>query len=114
MADAAEEVVFRGVELDELAVLGLDTSKELRVPDRDGDLTREQLEQVLVGALPRAGRRQVTDEHAQLLVAGVEDGPDRKLLARDSLLRIDLARIDEQDVAIDHAEGGLGVAGCPT
>ena len=67
VADAAQEVVLRRVELDEPAVLGLDLGEQLGVADRDRDLAREQLEQVLVGALPAPRRRQVPDEHAEVL-----------------------------------------------
>ena len=42
--------------------------EQLGVADRDRDLAREQLEEVLVGALPAARRRQVADEHAERLV----------------------------------------------
>ena len=40
----------------------------------------------------RARRRQVADEHAELLLAGPEDGPDRQRLARDPLLDRDRRR----------------------
>ncbi len=87
VADAAEEVVLGGVELEELAVLGLDLGEQLAIPDRHRDLAREQLEEVLVGALPQARRRQVTDEDAELLPAEPEDGADRQGLPGDPLLR---------------------------
>ena len=48
-------------------VLGLDRGEQLGVPDRDRHLAGEQLEQVLVGALPEPGRRQLADEHAEVL-----------------------------------------------
>ena len=65
VADAAQEVVLRRVELEELGVLRLDLGEQLGVPDRDRDLAREQLEQVLVGALPAPRRRQVSDQDAR-------------------------------------------------
>ena len=65
VAHAAQEVVLRGVELEQLAVLRLDLGEQLGIADRDRDLAREQLEEVLVGALPAAGRRQVPDQHAR-------------------------------------------------
>ena len=112
VADAAQEVVLGGVELEELGVLRLDLGEQLGVPDRDRDLAREQLEQVLVGALPRPGRRQVPDEHAELLVADLEDGPDRQRLAGDPLLDGRSSRgSTQEDVAVDHPERGAGVGG---
>ena len=50
VTDAAEEVVLRGIELEELGVLGLDRGEQLGVADRDGDLARKEFEEVLVGA----------------------------------------------------------------
>ena len=66
VADAAEEVVLGRIELEQLGVLGLDLGEQLGVPDGDRDLAREQLEEVLVGALPAPRRRQVTDEDTRV------------------------------------------------
>ena len=71
----------------------------------------EQLEQVLVGALPGPGRRQVADEHAQPLVADPQVGPDRTRLAGDELLGRDGRRIDQDDLGVDHPERRPGIRG---
>ena len=77
---------------------------QLGVADRRRDLDREQLEQVLVGALPAPRRGQVAHDDAELLARGDEVRPDRDRVARDDLLGRDLARIDEQQLAVDHPE----------
>ena len=56
-------------------VLVLDPRVQLGVADRRADLDREQLEQVLVGALPAAGRRQVPGRDAEHLARGGELAP---------------------------------------
>ena len=57
-------------------VLGLDPGEQLGVAHRDRDLAREQLQEVLVGALPAARRRQVADDDAELLAAGAQARPE--------------------------------------
>src|SRR3954471_13280562 len=96
VADATEEVVLRRIELEQLAVLGLDSGEQLGIPDRDGDLAGEELEQILIGPLPDPCRRQMSDEDPELLAAELEGGPDRERFAGDPLLGRDLARTDEE------------------
>ena len=79
------------------------------VPDRHRDLAREQLEQVLVGAFPGPRGGQAADEHAELLLAGLQERPDRQRIARESASSRGCRGIDQEDVAVDHAERRLGV-----
>jgi hypothetical protein len=113
VAHPAQEVVFRGIELDQAGVLIGHALEQLGIPDGDADLGTEQLEQALVGGLPGPGRRQVTDDQAQPLLAGPQLGPDRAGIARDHLLVLDRGRVDQQDQGIDHAEGSPGVGRGP-
>ena len=110
VADAAQEVVLGGVELEQLGVLRLDLAEQLGVADGDRDLAGEQLEQVLVGALPGPGRRQAADEHAERVAArrGGPRGPAAPRRGRPprSGSRPGRTRIT---VGIDHAEGRPGV-----
>ena len=110
MAHAAQEVVFRSVELDQLGVLGLDPGEQLGVPDRDGDLAGVQLEQVLIGPVPLPRRGEVAHDHAELFGADVEDGSNRQGLAGDPLLRRHRGGVDEEDLGVDQAERGPGIA----
>jgi hypothetical protein len=113
VADAAKEVVLDGIQLEELGVLGLDHGEELGVPDRDRDLAGEQLEEVLVAALPRSRGRQVAHEHADLLAANPKNRADGARIPRDVLLDRNGSRIHELDLRVDHLERGLGMRGGP-
>ena len=64
VADAAQEVILDLAQRPELGVLRLDLIDQLGVPDGDSDLDREQVQQRLVGPLPRPGRRQAREEEA--------------------------------------------------
>ena len=90
-----------------------DPLEQLRVADGHPDLAREQLEQVLVGALPATGRRQVADEHAEPVLAGAQLRPDGQCLTRDALLDLDRRGVAKDDPRIDHPERGAGVLGRP-
>jgi hypothetical protein len=104
VADAPQEVVLRRVQLEELDVLGLHPGEELCIPDRDRDLAREQVEEILVGALPATRRRQASEENADGLPPDAELRPNRPRLAGDALLQRDLTRVDEHNDGVDHAE----------
>jgi hypothetical protein len=111
---AAEEVVLRLVERDQPGVLLLHAGVQLRVAQGSGDLDGIQLEQVLVRALPRPGCRDMPDEQPQDAPGRGQGGPDRARLPGDHLLLLDRPRIAEQDLAVDHAEGGpCPVGGSP-
>jgi len=69
VAHAPQEVVLRRVELEELGVLRIHSLEQLGVPDRHRDLRGEQVEEVLIGCLPRARRRQPSDDEAQGFLA---------------------------------------------
>jgi len=56
VADTAQEVVLRRVQLAEPVVLVGHAREQLRVAQADADNRREELEQVLVGAIPARGR----------------------------------------------------------
>ena len=101
VADAAQEVVLGGVELEELGVLRLDRGEQLGIAQRHPDLGGEHLEEVLVGALPRPHDRHVPEQDADALVAGAQVGPDRARLAGDPLLDADRGRVDEPDLGVD-------------
>ena len=104
VADAAQELVLRLVQLDQPLPLALDLVEQLLVPNRDGDLAGVELEQVLVRCVPAAGRREVADEDPDALVGQGEDGPDRAQLAGDVLLDGHHRRVNELDAGVDHAE----------
>ena len=84
------------------------------VADRDRDLAGEQLEQVLVGALPGrgwpAGARRA---RPSALVAGPQDGPERARLAGDDLLDRDLAGSTRRTSASIRPKAACGVARPP-
>ena len=63
-----------------------DPLEQLGVPDSDPDLAREQLQQVLVGAFPATGGRQVPDEKSEAVLAGPDGRPDGQGFARDPVL----------------------------
>ena len=67
VADAAQEVVLGGVEFQQLGVLRLDLLEQLGVPDADRDLAGEQVQQVLVRALPAPRRRQPAKQDTELV-----------------------------------------------
>ena len=70
-----------------------------------------EVEERLVGALPRLRRRQARDqEQAHPIVAGPQLGADRQRDAGDPLLRFDAVGVDEQQHRGDEPEGDLGVA----
>ena len=104
VAHAAQEVVLGGVELEELGVLGLDLGEELGIAQRDPDLGGEDLEEVLVGALPCPHGGQVPEQDADPLVAGAQVGPDGPGHARDPLLESHRRRIHEPDLRVDEPE----------
>ena len=58
LVNKAEADLVGGIEIAKLLVLGLDLLEQLRVPHTDRDLAREQVQQVLVRALPAPRRRQ--------------------------------------------------------
>ena len=73
--------------LAQLAVLVLDLGEQLGVADGDADLARVQVEERLVGALPRPRRRQAGQDEADPLVARAEVGADRHRARRGSAPR---------------------------
>ena len=112
VADAAQELVLRRVELDELGVLRLDLGEQLGVADRDRDLAREQLEQVLVGALPATASR------AAGRTAPRGPPPPARRTARSgrdspgTTSSIGIVRgVAQVDGRVDHPERGLRVVG---
>ncbi len=109
--DAAQEVVLGLVEADQPAVLGLHARVELGVADRGGDLDREQVEEVLVRALPATRGGQVARDDAQGRPGDGEVGAHGDGLAGDELLDGDLARVHEEHLAVDHPEGRARVLG---
>ena len=109
--DAAQEVVLRLVEVPQAPVLVLHPRVQLRVPDRRRHLDREQLQQVLVGALPVAGGREMADDDPDRLAGRDEVRSDGHRIPGNDLLGGDLAGIDEQELAVDHPEGAPGLCG---
>ena len=107
MADPAQEVVLRRVELEELGVLRLDPLVQLRVADRDCDLARVQLEQVLIGACPGPEWRQPAQEQADRLVAGPQDRAERAHLAGHHLLDGEVVRVAQQQPGLGQVEDPL-------
>ena len=104
VADPAQEVVLRRVELEELGVLRLDPLVELGVADRDGDLAGEQFEQVLIGASPGPEWRHATQEQPDRLVAGPQDRAERAHLAGHHLLDGKVVRVAQEQAGLRQVE----------
>ena len=82
----------------------LDPGEQLGVPDRDRDLAGEQLEQVLVGPLPRRVAGRWPTSTPELLAAGAEDGPDGRDSPGIRSSRGTVAGSTRTDLGVDHAE----------
>ena len=104
VADPAQEVVLRGIELDQLAVLGLHGREQLRIPDGRRHRVGEQLEQVLVGRLPAAGGGQPPDEHADVRPTRAHHGPQRPRHAGHDLLFLDDGWVADDHRRVDQRE----------
>ena len=113
VADAPEEVVLGGVELEELVVLELHRGEQLGVADRGGHLAGEELQQVLVGRLPAARRGQPPDQHAKVLTTRAQDRAQRPRDAGHDVLLRDRRRVIHHDGRIDQRERRRRVVGGP-
>ena len=96
MAYASQELVLGRVQLEQPGVLALDLAEELGVAQGHPDLAREQIEQILVGALPAARRRQVAGEDSHGLAAGTYVRSNRARVAGDRFLQGHRGRVDER------------------
>ena len=112
VADAAQELVLGGVELQELGVLRLDLGEQLGVAHRDGDLVREQVQEVLVGALPATRGRQPAEEHAEHVAADAQDPLAAGAISPGTTSSIGIGRgSPSDDGRVDHPERDPGVVG---
>ncbi len=109
MADTAQELVLRGVELEQLGVLRLDLREQLGVSHGDGDMVGEQVQQVLVGSFPAAGGGQPAEQHAEDVAARAQDRSQRPGFTRDGVLDRDGRWVAEIDRGVDHPERDHGV-----
>ena len=109
MAHAAQKVVLRSVQLLEPDVLVGDAREQLGVSQADADDRGEQLEEVLVGAIPAGGGRRVADDRTEGLGAGAEVRPDGQGIAGNALLGRDVRWVAQHDPGVDQPEREPGV-----
>ena len=109
VAHAAQEVVLRRVQLAQALVLVGHPREQLGVAQADPDDRREQLQEVLVGAVPARGGRGVAHQQAQRLGPGPKIRANRQGIAGDPLFGRDGRRVAQHDPGFDQPEGGLCV-----
>ena len=109
VGDAAQEVVLGRVELPQALVLVVHAREQLGVAQAHADDRREQLEEVLVGALPARGGRGVAHQQAERLGPGAKVGADRQRDRRGRAPRPGCPWVAQHDPGVDHPEGRPGI-----